>query len=241
MVPLRQVASLQFAPAATQIGHYNQERYTPITADVDDEADLGEVVEFLTQQLDQLNWPSGYRYAMGWAVRSTRRNLWRNGAVCHDCCHPHLCSPDPAISLLCAASDYLLCHPACRDWLRVGTLVEWHPFSLTSVVGLISLIGIVINDSIVLVDFANQELRKGRPLLESLKEAGEVRFMPILLTSLTTIGGLIPLTLLGGPMWSAMGWALIGGLTTSTFLILLVVPVLYSLLTNRDVIIRQIK
>jgi multidrug efflux pump subunit AcrB len=62
-------------------------------------------------------------------------------------------------------------------------------------------------------------------------EAGETRFLPIIVTSATTIGGLLPLTLTGGSLWAPMGWTIIGGLLVSTILTLLVVPVLYKLFT----------
>jgi multidrug efflux pump subunit AcrB len=64
---------------------------------------------------------------------------------------------------------------------------------------------------------------------------GETRFTPILLTTLTTFGGLLPLTLQGGTMWVPMGWTIIGGLLVSTMLTLVVVPVLYNLLTKEVV------
>ena len=68
---------------------------------------------------------------------------------------------------------------------------------------------------------------------EALKIAGEIRFTPIILTTLTTIGGLLPLTLRGGTMWAPMGWTIIGGLLVSTMLTLLIVPVLYNLFSGK--------
>ena len=62
----------------------------------------------------------------------------------------------------------------------------------------------------------------------ALKEAGETRFVPIVLTTATTVGGLLPLTLGGGTLWAPMGWTIIGGLIVSTLLTLIVVPVLYK-------------
>ena len=64
-------------------------------------------------------------------------------------------------------------------------------------------------------------------------EAGETRFVPIILTTATTIGGLLPLTLAGGTLWAPMGWTIIGGLIASTMLTLLIVPILYQLFTSR--------
>ena len=68
---------------------------------------------------------------------------------------------------------------------------------------------------------------------EALQVAAETRLTPILLTALTTIGGLIPLTLGGGTLWAPLGWTIIGGLLVSTILTLLLVPVLYKLLEGR--------
>ncbi|MBT3421509.1 MAG: efflux RND transporter permease subunit, partial [Bacteroidetes bacterium] len=71
--------------------------------------------------------------------------------------------------------------------------------------------------------------------LESLQIAGETRFTPIILTTLTTIGGIVPLTLGGGTLWAPLGWTIVGGLLISTLLTLVMVPVLYAALIKRNV------
>jgi multidrug efflux pump subunit AcrB len=116
----------------------------------------------------------------------------------------------------------------------MALLATGNTFSFTAFVGLTSLVGIVVNNSIILVDYTNQLRAEGKNIIEALKEAGETRFMPIVLTTATTVGGLLPLTLGGGSMWAPMGWTIIGGLLMSTFLTLVVVPVLYQLYTKES-------
>ena len=88
--------------------------------------------------------------------------------------------------------------------------------SYTSIIGFIALIGIEIKNSILLVEFANQERERGTPLREAIEKAGEVRFLPVLLTSLTAIGGLTPLVFENSPLYSPLAMVTIGGLISST-------------------------
>jgi len=101
-------------------------------------------------------------------------------------------------------------------------------------VGLTSLMGIVVNSSIILVDFANKLKAEGLSVYDAVVESSRIRFNPIFLTTITTVAGLLPLTLFGGNMWAPMGWAIIGGLIFSTLLTLILVPVLYLVLTNDE-------
>ena len=109
------------------------------------------------------------------------------------------------------------------------------PFSLASFIGLVSLTGIVVNDAIVVVDFINQSRRRGRSVSEAIVEAGVSRLRPVLLTTVTTIGGLLPLFLNlsgGAEFWQPLTGAVIFGLSVATVLTLVVVPVGYSLVYN---------
>ena len=81
------------------------------------------------------------------------------------------------------------------------------------------------------MDYANKLRAEGKSVVEAAIRAGEVRFIPIVATTLSTILGLLPLTLTGGSLWAPMGWTIIGGLFTSTTFVLLLVPVLYQLFT----------
>lgn len=103
-------------------------------------------------------------------------------------------------------------------------------------VGVVLLIGVVVNNGIVLIDYVNRLRREGLGRSEAIERACDRRFRPIMMTALTTIFGMIPLTLGGassiGLSYVSFGYTLIGGLTTSTLLTLLVVPVFYTLIED---------
>jgi multidrug efflux pump subunit AcrB len=233
-LPLSQIAELEFSSAPSLISHYDLERYTSLTADVDDAYLLDEVVSEVESRLEAFDWPAGYSFRM--AGERELRNETFGGM-----------GQAAIIAVLLIFGVLVLQFQSFLQPLIIYTAIPlaaigsiWAlyfaglTFSLTAVVGMISLIGIVINDSIVLVDFANRELQSGKSLQEALISAGQVRFMPIILTSLTTIGGLIPLTIKGGSLWAPMSTVMIGGLIASTFLILVIVPVLYTLFTRKN-------
>lgn len=105
------------------------------------------------------------------------------------------------------------------------------PLSVVSFVGIIMLLGIVVNNSILLVDYTNQQKEKGIPTLEAIELSVQHRFRPIVITALTTALGMLPLAIgvgEGGEMIAPMGTVVIGGLVSSTFFTLFVIPIFYS-------------
>jgi multidrug efflux pump subunit AcrB len=116
--------------------------------------------------------------------------------------------------------------------VAAGLLVTGTPFSFMVFIGIVSLTGIVVNDGIVLIDAMNKKRRAGMPLGESVRDAAVQRFRPVLLTTVTTIAGLLPLTIGigdGGEFWVPLGITVICGLLMASFLTLFVVPILYWL------------
>jgi HAE1 family hydrophobic/amphiphilic exporter-1 len=106
-------------------------------------------------------------------------------------------------------------------------------------IGLIMLAGIVVNNAIVLVDLINQLRERGMERIAAIREAAHLRLRPIMMTTLTTVLGLLPMAFgigEGSEIRTPMALTVIGGLLTSTFLTLLVVPVMYSLLDRRRVV-----
>ncbi|HES60257.1 MAG TPA: efflux RND transporter permease subunit, partial [Caldithrix sp.] len=234
-IPLKQLAAIQFKSSPQLISHYHLDRNMLITADVKLNVSVNETTQEIIKKLDNYNWPKGYRYYVGGELESQEESF---GGL------------QQAV-LIAIIGIFGVLVLQFRSYLQplivfsalplaiIGSvyalLITGHTFSFTAFVGITSLVGIVINNSIILVDYTNQLRAGGKSIVEALKQAGETRFMPIILTTGTTVGGLLPLTLQGGTLWAPMGWTIIGGLVVSTFLTLLVVPVLYKIVSRFEV------
>ena len=108
-------------------------------------------------------------------------------------------------------------------------------FNLFSQIGLVLLLGLVTKNSILLVEFANQQRARGAGAMEAMRAAGQVRLRPILMTAFSTIAGILPIAIgfgAGAESRRPMGVAVVGGMLTSTFLTLLIIPVIYTLLSD---------
>lgn len=111
-----------------------------------------------------------------------------------------------------------------------GLILAGQPLGFTAMLGIVALVGIVVNNAIVLIDVAERLRADGAGVGDAIEQAVIRRTRPILLTTATTIAGLLPLTLTRSTLWPPMAWAIISGLMASTLLTLLVIPVLYRLL-----------
>jgi multidrug efflux pump subunit AcrB len=233
-VPLRQVADIGFKPVPVRIDRFETERAVTITADVNTREGYSAVgvTNAVTAELDTGEWPGGYRYFVGGELEAQQDSF---------------ASLLPALlgAILGILAVLVLQFDSFRQPFIIFTaiplsvigafpalLITGYTFSFTAFIGFTSLVGIVVNNSTLLVDYANQLRDAGHSVREAVTRSSETRFTPILLTTFTTIGGLLPLTLSGSSLWSPLGWVIIGGLLVSTGLTLLVVPVLYRLLTG---------
>jgi multidrug efflux pump subunit AcrB len=109
-----------------------------------------------------------------------------------------------------------------------GLWVMGLPFGFMGFLGVVSLVGVIVSHIIVLFDFIEEMREQGKPLEEALLDAGIMRLRPVLITVAATVIALFPLAAHGGPLWEPLCYAQIGGLTTATFVTLVIVPVLYS-------------
>src|SRR5262245_65955005 len=106
------------------------------------------------------------------------------------------------------------------------------PFGFMAFLGVVSLIGVIVSHIIVLFDFIEERHSEGAPLIDALLEAGIMRLRPVLITVAATVIALFPLASHGGPLWEAMCYAQIGGLTAVTFITLLLVTVVYVIVVQ---------
>ena len=116
----------------------------------------------------------------------------------------------------------------------VGLLVTHNPFGFTGFLGIVSLGGVVVRNSIILVDYTRERMKEGVPIEKAAIEAGERRLRPIFLTTMAAAVGVTPMILSGSSMWSPLGSAIAFGLVGSMFFTLVVIPVLYVLIHQRD-------
>ncbi len=229
-LPLSQLATLQFESAPILIQRFSRERAVVIDASAERGQNVGKLTAAVVQKLDAFDWPAGYHYALGGEAASSAESFSGIGTAI-------------IVAIFGIFAILVLEFGSFKSTLIVLTvvplgvlggllmlLVTGNDISFTASIGFIGLIGIEIKNSILLVDFTNQLRREGVPLDEAIERAGEVRFLPILLTSATAIGGLLPLALENTGIYSPLAWVIIGGLITSTLLARLVTPVMYKLL-----------
>jgi multidrug efflux pump subunit AcrB len=112
----------------------------------------------------------------------------------------------------------------------LALMVTGNSLSFVATIGIVALAGIEVKNTILLVDFTNQLREEGMALNEAIEKAGEARFLPIILTTFTAIGGMLPIALSSNPLVSPLAIVMIGGLISSTLLSRIVTPVIYKLI-----------
>jgi multidrug efflux pump subunit AcrB len=232
MIPVKQLAGIEFRKSPGQITHFNMDRNATLTADILKGYNLNNVAGKVDEKLQQFPWPDGFSYRFTGEIESREESFsgMERAAIIA------MIAIFAVLVLQFRSFSQPLIIFSAMPLTVVGSIIALYitdnTFSFTAFIGLISLIGIVVNNSIILVDYSNVLIREGKSVGEAVTMASETRFRPIILTTLTTIGGLLPLTLRGGTMWAPMGWTIIGGLLVSTLLSLILVPVLYALITG---------
>ncbi|NVK37337.1 MAG: efflux RND transporter permease subunit [Gammaproteobacteria bacterium] len=232
MVPLKQVAKVELASSIPSFQHHNMQRMARVTADVRGGFNVAKVTKEISEQLNELSLSQGIVLSIGGEQENRQESF---GGMAKALIIAMLGIFAVLVMQFRSFKQPLIIFsaiPFAATGAFFALFVSGYTFSFTAFVGLTSLVGIVVNNAIIIVDYANQKLAEGEALVSAIAQSAQVRMTPILLTTVTTIAGLLPLTLSGSSMWSPMGWAIIGGLMVSTLLSLYVVPVLYLWFTT---------
>ena len=230
LTPLRQVADVRFEADVPEIRRVDRERAVTVTSFVRNEYNTNRVTRQVLTRLDSLELPRGYRIVPAGEIESRQESFGGIGSAI-------------IVATFLILAVLVLEFRTFRGTLIVASVIPLgvaggllalfatgNTLSFTAMIGFVALIGIEIKTSILLVDLTNQLRGGGMGLEEAIRRAGEVRFLPIVLTSLTAIGGLLPLALQGQALYAPLAWVIIGGLVSSTLLARIVTPVLYRLM-----------
>jgi multidrug efflux pump subunit AcrB len=231
--PLAAISEPRLQAGPASIDRLQRERTATLTAYTEEGFLTGEVTREIAKRLDSLSLPPGYALSFGGQAEAQQRSFGGLGPAIMIAIFGVL-----AVLLLEFGSFAVTTVVAfvIPFGIMGGLIALWiggESLSFTAIIGFIALIGIEIKNSILLVEFANQARVRGTPLREAIEQAGEVRFLPVLLTSATAIGGMLPLLFEDSPLFSPIAMVLIGGLISSTLIARIVTPAMYLLLAPK--------
>ena len=232
-VAIREIADVTHGRGPGEIQRYQQKRMVSVLSNIDEEVtNSGEVNSLLKERLASLeaaNPDIRFEYGGQWEeTQKSVESLLKSFVIALLLIYTILATQFQSFSQPLVVMAAI---PLSFIGVTAGFLLTAKPVGLIALVGVVGLTGIVVNDSLVLVDFINKRRQRGMALDEAIVEAGRLRLRPIFLTSVTTIAGLLPLSLASESLahLAPLGQVIVWGLTFSTVLTLLVVPCLYRL------------
>ena len=230
-IALNQIADISFETSPTTINHFNKSRFAKVTALSDKGYYANDLLTEIIPKLDKLKMPKGYYYKLSGEKESEGDALGGNFLSVI------ILSTFLFIAVLLLQFKTFKGIIIVLSIIPLGILggvvlllINGSPMSLVAIIGFIGLSGIQVKNSLLLVDFTNQLRQEGHSIDEAIAIAGETRFLPVVLTSITAICGLIPLALNSNPLIAPLAIVLIGGLISSTILSRIVTPVMYKLM-----------
>lgn len=230
-IALNQIATITFETAPTAINHFNKSPFSKVSAMTKEGYLANDLLVDIIPQLDKLEMPKGYYYKLSGEKESEGDSLGGNFLSVI------ILSTFLFIAVLLLQFKTFKGIIIVMSIIPLGVLggvvfliLSGNPMSLVSIIGFIGLSGIQVKNSLLLVDFTNQLRQEGKSIDEAIAIAGETRFLPVVLTSVTAICGLIPLAVNPNPQISPLAIVLIGGLISSTILSRIVTPVMYKLI-----------
>lgn len=228
--PLTQLADLRLETSPLSIHHQEKRRVVSVTAFVQKGFLVDRVINDVIQKMDGMKLPAGYSYEMGGEVESRQDSFGGFMSIIIVTIFLFIAVLVLEFGTFKSTLIVLSVIPLGIVGAAIALWVTGNSLSFIAIVGMIALAGIEVKNTILLVDFTNQLREQGKPLETAIREAGEVRFLPIVLTSLTAIGGLFPIAISTNPLIAPLAIVLIGGLISSTLLSRIVTPVVYKLM-----------
>jgi HAE1 family hydrophobic/amphiphilic exporter-1 len=228
-VPLSAIATITEGLGPSQISRQNKQRRIDINAPVLGQP-LGDVVDAAQAIMEKYPLPSGYRWQFGPAITQNNDTFSALALVVVLAI---------ALIYMLLASQFesfidplviMISVPLCLIGIVLSLLLTHRAFGLTAFIGSLMLVGIAVKNAILVVEFTKQLRRAGMSAREAVMHAGPRRLRPILMTTLATLGGMLPLALgieAGSETQAPLGTVVIGGLFSSTIMSLLIVPTIY--------------
>ena len=237
IVKIKDIARIYDTFSPIEIQRRDRQRIIPVGANVEGRA-LGDVVKDLQERISKLDIPPGVEIRFGGQVEEQAKSF-------RDLFQVLILGIILTYMIMASQFESLL-HPFVIMFsvpfaftgVVLGLLIFGVPFGLTAFMGLIMLVGIVVNNAIVLVDYTNLLRARGYELFNAIVTAGRTRLRPVLMTTLTTILGTLPLAVFkgeGSELWRPLGITMLGGLTFSTLITLVLVPTIYSIFEHKKV------
>ncbi len=233
-MPLSNLARIERQSGPSNILRQDQERLTEIRAELDG-VDLSRATEMTRSYLNQMDWPDGYRYEIGGTAEEQQESFFFLAIA-------FLIAGILAYMVMASQFEsfiepfiIIVTIPLALSGVLGMLWVTSTPISVTAMIGLILLSGIVVNNGIVMIDYIKILQSRGQSRTEAVVNGASRRLRPILMTAATTVLAMVPLALelgSGAETWSPMARTVIGGLTASTLLMLLMVPCLYYLING---------
>jgi len=233
-LPLGEISDPRLESGPASINRLQRQRTATVTAYTQNGFLISAVTADVAERLEALQMPPGYSLAFGGEAEAQQRSFSGLGPAILIAIFGVMAVLLLEFGTFAVSAVVAFVIPF---GIMGGLIALWiggESLSFTAIIGFIALIGIEIKNSILLVEFANQMRERGVPLREAVERAGEVRFLPVLLTSATAIGGMTPLLLEDSPLFSPIAMVLIGGLISSTLIARIVTPAMYLLLAPKD-------
>ena len=229
-VPLKSIADITFEKTPNTITRFNKDSYTTVTAYAQEGYYYSDLNKRLIARLQSLELPEGYMWKAAGEKENQQRSFSGFGAILLFTLFAFVAALILEFKNFKASLIVLSVIPLGFMGGIVALYLTGSPLSFVSIIGFIALTGIELKNSILMVDYTNHLRKEGMPMDEAVAKAGEVRFIPILLTTMTAVASMIPLIIQGSPLYRPLALVIVGGLISSLLLSRVLTPVLYKLL-----------